>query len=219
MDRRDVLTVPNVITVARLLLLAPLTAVLVLTPGYELAATIALVVFGSTDWVDGVIARRTGRVTRIGEILDPVADRLGVVLITIALAIAGVVPMWFLVVVVCADLFLVLIGVIRRAELGRARVSFWGKARTALTMTAMPLALFARAPEIASATLSWVAWWMLLVAAVMHVGAALHYAAVLTGVLEPPHRFLPAGPVRPAGPTETEGDEDAAAYERREFQP
>lgn len=194
--RDEWLTLPNAITVARLVVFVPLTMWLILTPGLELWATLSLVLFSGTDWIDGVIARATDTTTRLGEILDPVADRLGIVLIAIALVIAGIVPLWFVLVIAISDLVMLSFGFIFRDNVKNTRVSFWGKLRTALVMIALPLALFAAAPEIPDVPLAAIAGVLLVIAAVLHAGVAVHYILVLAGRVEPPHRFVPEGPPR-----------------------
>jgi cardiolipin synthase (CMP-forming) len=194
--RDEWLTLPNAITVARLVVFVPLTMWLILTPGRELAATLALVLFSSTDWIDGFIARRTDTTTRLGEIMDPIADRAGIILIAIALVLAGIVPLWFVLVIGISDVVMGVFGLIFRHNVKNARVSFWGKLRTALVMVAMPLALLAAAPQVPDVPLAAIATVLLAAGAVLHIGVAVHYILVLAGAVEPPHRFVPEGPPR-----------------------
>ena len=87
------LTVPNVISAFRIAMI-PVFVALILD---EDTTTAGLIVFGvvvATDWVDGTIARRTGQVSDLGKVLDPVADRLAIAAGIIALAIRGVFPVW-----------------------------------------------------------------------------------------------------------------------------
>ena len=82
-------TVPNAVTLARLLLM-PLCAYLLATGRFGWGIALTAVV-GSTDWVDGWLARRTGQVSRLGQLLDPLADRLLFVSVAIALVSQDVV--------------------------------------------------------------------------------------------------------------------------------
>src|SRR4030042_1971302 len=70
-----ILTLPNAISFARILLIPVFTG-LIIHRGTELAGLLVFGAVASTDWVDGVIARRTGSVSELGKILDPTADRL-----------------------------------------------------------------------------------------------------------------------------------------------
>lgn len=73
----DSINVPNVLTLVRILLI-PVFIILFVnpTPGQSLAAAIVFTVAAVTDMLDGYIARRTGQVTKLGKLLDPIADKL-----------------------------------------------------------------------------------------------------------------------------------------------
>jgi cardiolipin synthase len=150
-------TLPNAISVARLLVFVPLTIWLA-ADGRALAATLSLAAFGATDWIDGFLARRLGQVSRVGEILDPVADRL--VLITIF---------------VC-DVTLLVIGLTRLDRVREGRVNLLGKARSAFIMVAMPLHLLSYAAQVPAEPLRGITWWMLAIGTVLHVAAGAVYA-------------------------------------------
>src|SRR4051812_3098701 len=88
-----VLTVPNAISALRIALIPVFVALIV----DEDTTTAGLIMFGlvvATDWVDGTIARRTGQVSELGKVLDPVADRLAIAAGVIALAGRGGFPGW-----------------------------------------------------------------------------------------------------------------------------
>ncbi len=85
-----IVTAPNAISFARLLLM-PVCAWLLATGRYGTGLWLTALV-GATDWVDGWLARRTGRVSRLGQLLDPLADRLLIASVAIALVARGVLP-------------------------------------------------------------------------------------------------------------------------------
>ena len=93
-----IFTIPNILSFARLLGV-PLFLWLVLVPQADLAAFALLVVSGITDWLDGVIARATGQISRLGQLLDPLADRLYVAATLIGLALRAIIPWWLVVLV------------------------------------------------------------------------------------------------------------------------
>src|SRR5690606_17462805 len=99
-----VLTVPNLISMARLLLV-PVFAVLIVR-GQDLAALAVLAVAGASDWLDGVLARRLGQMSRLGQLLDPAADRLFILVTLVGLAWREIVPWWLLAVILVRDLAL-----------------------------------------------------------------------------------------------------------------
>ena len=73
-----VLTLPNLISFARIALI-PVFVTLIVRPSTTTAGLVMFALVLATDWVDGTIARRTGQVSRLGQILGPVADRVGCV--------------------------------------------------------------------------------------------------------------------------------------------
>lgn len=82
--------VPNAISALRI----PLAAIF-LTAGPS-ARLLIVVVAASSDWLDGQLARHTGQTTRLGEILDPIADRLFVATALVTLTVEGTIPVWTL---------------------------------------------------------------------------------------------------------------------------
>jgi cardiolipin synthase len=91
-------TVPNVISMLRLALV-PVFAWLILTE-QDVAAVVVLIVAGASDWFDGVIARRFDQMSRLGQLLDPAADRLYILVTLIGLGSRGFVPWWLVAVIV-----------------------------------------------------------------------------------------------------------------------
>lgn len=149
-----VLTVPNVISLGRLLCV-PVFLWLLFGRENRVAAAVLLAVLGATDWVDGYIARRYDQVSTVGKVLDPTADRLLLVVGIVAVLIDGSVPAllaWLAVVreAAVALLFLAL------AALGARRidVTWAGKCATFLLMAAFPLFLLGEGKGAAAA----IAW-------------------------------------------------------------
>jgi cardiolipin synthase len=99
---RRVLTVPNALSAFRILLI-PAFVVLLADEDTRLAGFLLAGVVLSTDWVDGVIARRTGQVTELGKLLDPLADRLAMAAAIITFAVTELIPWWVAVVVLARD--------------------------------------------------------------------------------------------------------------------
>lgn len=159
-------TIPNAISLLRLLLLAPI-CVLLVREGPDTLSVVLLLCWALTDWVDGFLARRLGQVSRIGEALDPVADRIGLVGIVLSLALVSLVPWVALVVIAVVDV-VVLLGSGASALRESLGVSWVGKARTAILMTSVFL--------LAAAS----AWWPDAVAwcrALLWLGTGLHVIA------------------------------------------
>lgn len=91
---RDVLTVPNLVSLIRLFLI-PVFVWLLFGRDDAFAAGWLFGFIGSTDWVDGYLARRLNQISEVGKLLDPLADRLAVVVAVVGGLISGVLPAWF----------------------------------------------------------------------------------------------------------------------------
>ena len=134
-------TVPNGISVARLAGI-PLFLWLVLVPRADVWAVVVLIASGLTDWVDGKIARAWNQQSRLGQVLDPAADRLYVAATVIALAIRAIIPWWLLGVLAFRELAVgVALALLRRRGYGPLQVNFVGKSATLCLLYAFPLLL------------------------------------------------------------------------------
>ena len=108
-------------------------------PDDRWAAGWVLFLIGSTDWLDGYLARRLGQVSNVGKVLDPVADRLLFFVGVGSIIIDGSVPLWFAVAVLVREVA-VAVGTLALAALGATRidVTWYGKAATFALMGAFP---------------------------------------------------------------------------------
>ncbi len=133
-----IFTVPNVITLVRLLCI-PLFLWLLFGAHRQTAAAVLLAVLGATDWIDGFVARRYGQVSTFGKVLDPTADRILVGTAVISIMIYGAVPLWFGIATIAREV-LVSAMVLLLAAMGAARIDvLWvGKAGTFGLMFAYP---------------------------------------------------------------------------------
>lgn len=143
-DQQDrILTWPNALSALRLAGV-PVFLWLVIGPRTTETDWIAigiLAVAGLSDWLDGKLARMLDQGSRLGQVLDPAADRLYIAATLIGLAVRGIIPWWLVAVLGVREL---LVGgglaVLKRATgLGTLRVSFAGKAATLCLMYAFPL--------------------------------------------------------------------------------
>jgi len=136
-----ILTLPNAVTAARLCLL-PVFLWLLLGPNDRYAAAWVMAAMGATDWLDGYLARHLHQVSNVGKVLDPVADRLLLIVGVGALLYVGAVPTWVAVVALAREA-VVAATVLTLAALGASRidVTWWGKAGTFALMIAFPLFL------------------------------------------------------------------------------
>lgn len=158
-----VLTLPNLISFVRLLGV-PLFLYLFLVVRADVVAIVVLAVGGTSDWVDGWIARRLQQVSRLGELLDPLADRLYILATLLAFTAREVVPWQFTAALLARELLLLgSLGVLRRYGYGPPPVHYVGKTATFLLLAAFPILLLAdAAPGAATVAgaIGWgLAWW------------------------------------------------------------
>lgn len=157
-----IFTIPNVLSFLRLLGV-PFFLVLVLIRR-DLLAVILLAVSSSTDLLDGQIARRFNQQSKLGEVLDPAADRLYILVIAVALAVRGIVPWSYLIILLGRDLMmLLLVPALRARGAISLPVHFVGKIATFCLLIALPLVLLGAGSWVispAAKILGWAfAWW------------------------------------------------------------
>lgn len=151
-----VLTVPNAITFLRI----GLTPVFLWTllVGRYVAAAILFVVVSATDFVDGRLARRFDQVTRIGTMLDPVADRLLILATAIAVVVKGLMPAWLIGLVVLRELSVSIWTLYLKGRGVQLEVTMVGKWAATLVFTSLPLFILQSAlDEPARSVLWWIA--------------------------------------------------------------
>lgn len=186
-----ILTVPNAISVARLAGV-PVFLWLVLGPKADGWAVGLLVLAGLSDWLDGTIARAWNQQSRLGQVLDPAADRLYIAATLAALAVRAIIPWWLVALLVGRELVLgVALLVLRRHDYGPLQVSLVGKAATLCLLYAFPL-LFLGAHPGTPALVARIAGWAFAI-----WGSALYWwAAVL--YLAQTRRLVSAAGAEPA---------------------
>lgn len=191
------LTVPNAVTLLRLVLVAPLCWLIARGTTGDPWPLVLIAAWASTDWIDGVLARRLGQVSRVGEILDPIADRIGVIAVIITLTLAGHISWWAIGTIAVLDIAtLAFAG--RAAATGDIKVTWLGKTRTALVLLAVVVI-------VAAATLwpsvMWLGQALLWAGVVLHVVTGTDYIrrARCSRATRRSPRTLPRPPRRPSG--------------------
>jgi cardiolipin synthase len=185
-------TIPNVISFIRLLGV-PLFLYLLLGPHHDVAAVVVIAIGGTTDWVDGYVARRMNSVSRLGTLLDPFADRLYILAMLFGFTVRGVIPYWLTAALVLRELVLgIALLVLRRHGYGPPPVHYLGKTGTFVLLFAFPVVLLGRAvPSLDwwAGPVGWgLAWWAL----------ALYWAAGVLYLIQTA-RLLRADRVAAAG--------------------
>jgi cardiolipin synthase len=154
-------TLPNVLSGIRLLTI-PLFVWLALGPQLDGLAALVLALGGITDYLDGMLARRWNQISRLGQLLDPIADRLSTIAVLIVFLIRGVVPWWFVVLLVARDAVLaVQMARLKGHGITGLPVNFVGKAATFNLLMAFPLLMWGVSAMAGPATVARTVGWAL----------------------------------------------------------
>jgi CDP-diacylglycerol--glycerol-3-phosphate 3-phosphatidyltransferase len=169
-------TIPNILSTLRLLGV-PLFLYLVLGPHADGWALVILMISGLTDYLDGKLARLLNQTSKLGTLLDPLADRLYIASTLVALTIRGIVPVWLLVILVLRDVaLLTTVPGLRRMGFGNALpVHFLGKAATFNLLYAFPLLLLSTGDNWLATAARPVGWAFAIWGTVLYWWAAVLY--------------------------------------------
>jgi len=141
-----VFTLPNLMSFARLLGI-PLFLWLLLAQHDDVWALVVLICAGASDWLDGAVARATGQVSRLGALLDPLADRLYIAATILGLAVRGFIPWALVVILVARDVMLLtLVPYLRSRGMLTLPVTVLGKAATFCLLWGFPFLLLTGQP-------------------------------------------------------------------------
>jgi cardiolipin synthase len=133
-----IITIPNLLSFIRLGMV-PVFLIFILV-GADFAALVVLVVSSVTDYIDGQIARRFNQVSRLGQLLDPAADRLFIFAALVGLCVREVIPWWLVVGIVGRDFMLAVLGIILANHgFGPLPVHHLGKMGTFALLFALPI--------------------------------------------------------------------------------
>ena len=180
-----ILTAANVISGIRLCLIPVVVYLLYL--GLDFQATITFAIAAATDFVDGQVARRTNTVTRLGQILDPLIDRLLLVTGVFMLFAMGRIPLWILVLVIARDLFIIITyGLLLKKFKVQVQVIFLGKVATTFMFVGFAFLLLGY-PTLPSLGLVDFAWLPGLGNEPAYLGIWFVYTGLLLGVMSSAH--------------------------------
>ncbi|MEO7123363.1 MAG: CDP-alcohol phosphatidyltransferase family protein [Lacisediminihabitans sp.] len=139
-----IVTIPNVLSLIRLALVPVFLALVI--GGHDRLALATLIISSATDYLDGVLARRLNQITRLGQLLDPAADRLFIFATVIGLAIRDIVPWWLVAIIVGRDVALLVLGIVMaNFGYGPLPVHHLGKIATFCLFYALPILMIGQA--------------------------------------------------------------------------
>ncbi|MGH2699485.1 MAG: CDP-alcohol phosphatidyltransferase family protein [Actinomycetota bacterium] len=196
MATRRVLTVPNLLSALRLATV-PVFLYLFVT-GREGAAVVLYAIGALTDFFDGYIARSLGQVSEVGKLLDPLADRVFIIALTLALVAVGALRWWLAVAIVARDVVLLSVWpLFERRGVGRIEVNFTGKTATAFLFIGLTWLALSET-DFVSATFSTTVGLVFIVAGTVlyYLAAGMYARTAYSRIKSPPEREL--------GPSEAE---------------
>lgn len=169
-------TIPNVLSVIRVALVPVFLYLLLARHAYGVATGI-LMFSGVSDWADGKIARlMDNQSSRLGELLDPLVDRIYMVAVPVGLALAGVVPWWLVVVLLGRDAALAAtLPVLRGRGVAALPVTYIGKAATFALMSGFPLVLLGQWDALWSRVVGACGWGFVIWGTGMYLWSAVLY--------------------------------------------
>jgi cardiolipin synthase len=189
-----VFTVPNMISMARLAGV-PVFLWLVLGPHADWWAVGLLIAAGLSDWLDGKLARAWNQQSRLGQVLDPAADRAYIAATLAGLAIRGIIPWWLVAVLASRELVLgVALLALRRHSYGPLQVSFVGKAATLCLLYAFPLLFLGSHAGSAALAARVTGWAFAIWGSALYWWAAALYLTQARQVIAADNRAAVAGP-------------------------
>ncbi len=139
--------IPNIITTFRLFLV-PLFAYLMLIADNLWGACLVLIISGISDIVDGIIARKCNMITETGKVYDPLVDKLMQITVLFALAVKGLVPFWFISIIIAKELIMILVSLVLYIKKIIVQAKWYGKMSTVIFYAVMILlVLFKNMPS------------------------------------------------------------------------
>lgn len=179
-----VLTVPNILSVIRLLLV-PVFLYLLLGSHATGWAVAVLMFSGASDWADGKIARLyANQWSRLGELLDPAVDRIYMVVVPIAMAFADVIPWWVVALLLGRDVVLAgTLPLLRSRGLSALPVTYLGKAATFALMSGLPLVLLGQFDAQWSRVILAIGWGFLTWGLAMYLWSGVLYLIQVSMVM------------------------------------
>lgn len=191
-DTDRVFTIPNLLSFLRLAGV-PVFLWLILGPHADVWAVVLLMAAGFTDWLDGHLARAWHQTSRVGQMLDPVADRLYIGSTIVALATRGLVPWWLVIALFARELLLVaLVPALKSRGYTSLPVHFIGKSATFCLLYAFPLVLLGAGSGGLASTAKIFGWAFAIWGTALYWWAGLLYVRQTFHLMQTPRAPRPA---------------------------
>ncbi len=193
-----VLTVPNALSAIRLVLIGVFVYALLVAHANGWAVGI-LMFSGASDWADGKIARLLNQSSRLGVLLDPAVDRLYMICVPVVMALSGIVPWWFVAILLVRDgLLAATLPLLWSRGLSALPVTYIGKAATFALMSGFPLVLLGTWDALWSRVVGACGWAFLIWGMYGYLWAFVQYVVQMTLVVRRMPRVKHGGRRPPA---------------------
>lgn len=179
-----IFTIPNALSCLRLLLI-PVFIWVALGPENDQLAFAVLAFSAITDWLDGAIARRFHMTSRVGQLLDPIADRLFVASTLIVLAIREIAPWWLVFVLLARDVVMFFVQLyVHRRGVAPLPVHYVGKTATACLLYGMPTLFLTTGDGVVADIATPVAWAFVIWGTCVYWWSAVLYGEQASAVIQ-----------------------------------
>lgn len=146
------MNIPNILTIFRLCLIPVYIAVFALGGESKNTAAIIFIAASITDVLDGYIARKFNMSTKVGQLLDPLADKLMQLTVVISLLIADILPLWFVVILAIKECLMIAGGALLYSQKKYVKSNIFGKLNTVILFLAMVMMFYVHTSDIISTT-------------------------------------------------------------------
>jgi CDP-diacylglycerol--glycerol-3-phosphate 3-phosphatidyltransferase/cardiolipin synthase len=161
------MNVPNAVSILRIIMTVPVYILTVMGPDYKIAALILFAIAALSDLFDGWYARKFNQITNLGKFLDQISDKILINAVFIALLGAGIIPGWFVAIIVSRDTFVSGIRMFLASKNVVVSADNFGKLKTFLQIVSILYAyLFVNEPVLIS---------LLIFTAVVSVVSGINY--------------------------------------------
>ena len=146
------MNIPNILTIFRLCLIPVYIAVFALSGESKNSAAIIFIAASITDVLDGYIARKFNMTTKVGQLLDPLADKLMQLTVVISLLIADILPLWFVVILAIKECLMIAGGALLYSQKKYVKSNIFGKLNTVILFLAMVMMFYVHTSNLISTT-------------------------------------------------------------------
>jgi len=144
------LNIPNILTIFRMFLIPVYIVAFALSGESKSSAAVVFIVASITDVLDGYIARKYNMSTKVGQLLDPLADKLMQLTVVISLMIADILPVWFVIILAIKECLMITGGAVLYSQKKYVKSNIFGKLNTVILFCAMVMMFYIHTSDLIS---------------------------------------------------------------------